>query len=147
MAWAVVVVTGHALLRPGEDQPELNLLFSPLLLEFILGCLVAQHAGGMGRREAIASLIMGATGFAAGTLALAARGEPFPPGWTRVLIYGSSSALVVAGLIALERTGRRRVPRPLVRPGASYSRYLSHVPVIAVVGLVWRRLVPRRRPD
>jgi acetyl-CoA C-acetyltransferase len=46
--------------------------------------------------------------------------------------------LVVAGLIALERTGRRRVPRPPVAP-ASYSRYLSHVPVIAVVGLVWRR--------
>jgi exopolysaccharide production protein ExoZ len=140
MAWAVVVIAGHALLRPDEDQPVLNLLFSPLLLEFILGCLVAQHVGGIGRRAAIGNLIMGAAGFAAGTLALAARGEPFPPGWTRVLIYGSSSALVVAGLIALERSSRQWVPRPLVALGdASYSLYLSHVPVIAVVGLVWRR--------
>jgi exopolysaccharide production protein ExoZ len=140
MAWAVVVIAGHALLRPDEDQPVLNLLFSPLLLEFILGCLVAQHVGGIGRRAAIGNLIMGAAGFAAGTLALAARGEPFPPGWPRVLIYGSSSALVVAGLIALERSSRQWVPRPLVALGdASYSLYLSHVPVIAVVGLVWRR--------
>ena len=147
MAWAVVVIAGHALLRPGEDQPVLNLLFSPLLLEFILGCLVAQHVAGIGRRAAIGSLIMGVAGFAAGTLALAARGEPFPPGWTRVLIYGSSSALVVAALIALERTSRHRVPRPLVALGdASYSLYLSHVPVIAVVGLVWRRLAAEPPP-
>jgi exopolysaccharide production protein ExoZ len=140
IAWAVVVIAGHALLRPGEDQPVLNLLFSPLLLEFILGCLAARHVGRVSRRAAIGSLMMGATGFAAGTLALAARDAPFPPGWTRVLIYGSSSALAVAGLIALERSSRQRVPRPLVVLGdASYSLYLSHVPVIGVVGLVWRR--------
>lgn len=141
IAWAAVVVVGHIALAPNEAQPLLNLVFSPLLLEFILGCTVALHIGGVGRRAGIGSLFLGLAGFAAGTIALATRGEPFPLGWTRVLIYGASSALFVTGIVALERAGQRRVPRLLVALGdASYSLYLSHVPVIAVVGLAWRRL-------
>jgi exopolysaccharide production protein ExoZ len=63
-------------------------------------------------------------------------------GWDRVLIYGTGSALVIAGLVALERQGGRWNSRPLARLGdASYSLYLSHVPVIAATGLLWRRLL------
>ena len=83
-------------------------------------------SGGIGRRAAIGSLIMGLTGFAAGTLALAARGEPFPPGWTRVLIYGSSSALVVAGI---DRAGTFRPAAGTAAAGRAGRCVLFALPV------------------
>ncbi len=147
MAWAAVVVVGNVVLAPSQNEPVLDLTFSPLLLEFIFGCMVALHADSVGRRAAIGSLAIGIAGFVAGTLVLNARDEPFPLGWTRVLIYGVCSTLVVAGLVAQERAGRLKFPRALVALGdASYSLYLSHVPVIGVVGLVWRRSIAAPTP-
>ena len=147
LIWAVIVVAGRLVLGPGKDQPMLSLVVSPLLLEFILGCFVALYVTQLSRPTARASLACGMAGFAIGTAALALRAETFPLGWGRVLIYGTSSALIVAGIVALERTGERRPPKPLVALGdASYSLYLSHVPVIAVVGLLWHRLATTSTP-
>lgn len=58
-----------------------------------------------------------------------------------MLIYGVGAALIVGGVTALERERRCRLPRWLARLGdTSYSLYLSHVPVMAVVGMACRRL-------
>jgi exopolysaccharide production protein ExoZ len=147
LAWAAFVIAGRVILAPGADQPLLELVVSPLLLEFILGCLVALYAGSLSRRAALTSLIVGAAGFIAGSTVLAVHGDAFPLGWWRVLIYGTSSAFLVAGIVSLERASDRRPPRPLVALGdASYSLYLSHVPVIAVAGLAWQRIVAAGTP-
>jgi exopolysaccharide production protein ExoZ len=145
--WAAFVIAGQRLLLPTQATPWLNLVVSPLLLEFILGCVVALYVVRCSRMMGIACLLLGIGGFAAGTLMLAAQGAPFPFGWGRVLIYGTASAAVIAGIVALERHDWRWVPRPLSRLGdASYSLYLSHVPVIAMIGVVVRRVLPATPP-
>lgn len=146
--WGVVVVAGNLLLQPSQEQPVLSLVFSPLLLEFMLGCCVALHVGRLGRRVSIATLVVGMLGFGAGLGALITTEQEFPLGWGRVLVFGTASALIVAGLVGMERNGHRRVPRPLVALGdASYSLYLCHVPVIAVAGLAWQTLIAASAPE
>ncbi len=144
----LVVIGGE--FDPGTRQHAavVALVFSPLLLEFILGCRVALYVGALNIAAAVTALILGIIGFAAGITVLTAQDAEFPLGWGRVLIFGTSSALVVAGIVGMERTGRRRVPRPLVALGdASYSSYLCHVPVIAVAGPAWQRLVAMSAPE
>jgi exopolysaccharide production protein ExoZ len=145
--WAAFVIAGQSLLLPTEATPWLNLIVSPLLLEFILGCGVALFMDRCTRATGILSLILGVGGFAAGTLVLATHRAPFPFGWGRVLIYGTASAALIAGIVALERENWCRVPRPLARLGdASYSLYLSHVPVIAMTGVLVRHLLRATPP-
>jgi exopolysaccharide production protein ExoZ len=145
--WAVIVAAGNLILQPTQNEPMLSLVFSPLLLEFILGCCVALYVGAVGRRAGFALLFLGIAGFAAGITAMGMLGEEFPLGWGRVLIFGTSSALIVAGMVGIERNGFNHVPRPLVALGdASYSLYLCHVPVIAVAGLAWHRLIVGSAP-
>jgi exopolysaccharide production protein ExoZ len=140
--WAAIVVVGQLLLTPTNAQPWLHMFVSPLLLEFIMGCAVALYVDRCNKTAAILSLTLGTAGFVAGTFVLLMLVGPFPYGWGRVLVYGTASALVIAGLVALERQGGRWNSRPLARLGdASYSLYLSHVPVIAVTGLIWRHLL------
>jgi exopolysaccharide production protein ExoZ len=145
--WAAVVIAGQTILTPSQADPWLHLIVSPLLLEFIMGCGVALYAARCNRAAGFLSLALGVGGFVAGTFALLALDGPFPSGWARVLIYGTASASLVAGIVALERRDTRCVPRPLAGLGdASYSLYLSHVPVIALAGLLWRRLLPSPAP-
>lgn len=145
--WAAAVIAGQSVLTPSQREPWLHLIVSPLLLEFIMGCGVALYVDRCNGVVGILSLALGVGGFVAGTAALLALGVPFPLGWGRVLIYGTASASLVAGIVALERRDARYVPRPLTGLGdASYSLYLSHVPVIAATGLAWRRLLVSPSP-
>lgn len=145
--WAAAVIVGQSILMPTRTQPWLHMIVSPLLLEFIMGCGVALYVDRCSRTVAIISLALGVGGCVAGTFALMALGVPFPLGWGRVLIYGTAAALVVAGIVGLERRGGCWIPRPIVGLGdASYSLYLSHVPVIAVAGLLLRRLLVSPSP-
>jgi peptidoglycan/LPS O-acetylase OafA/YrhL len=55
----------------------------------------------------------------------------------RVVGYTTGSVLILAGLIEAERSGRLRVPGPLVFLGdASYSIYLVHFPALSVMAKV-----------
>ncbi len=145
--WAAVVIAGHWLLMPGNTEPLIGLMFSPLLLEFIMGCAVALCVSRCTGIVATAALACGIGGFVLGTLILIMQGGWFPSDWDRMLIYGTSSAALVAGLVASERVQGRSILHPLSGLGdASYSLYLSHVPVIAAAGLLWRRLLPFQRP-
>jgi len=90
---------------------------------------------------------LGTAGFVLGTVVFAMQGEWFPSDWDRMLVYGTSSAMLVTGVVAWERVQGRPLLHRLSGLGdASYSLYLSHVPVMAAAGLVWRRLWPSALP-
>ena len=139
LAWAAVVIAGNLLLQPTRAEPWLNLVFSPLQLEFVFGCFIALYVNRVTQVLAWSSLVLGLAVAAAGMAVLSQHNAPYPLGWGRSLVFGSASALVLAGVVGLERLGRQCLPRPLAALGdSSYSLYLSHIPVIAVVGLFWR---------
>lgn len=145
--WAFVVIGGHWLLRPGSTDPLLGLMFSPLLLEFMMGCAVALCVSRLGGRTALAALALGIAGFILGTVVFASLGEWFPSDWDRTLVYGTSSAALLAGIVAWERERGRTILHRLSGLGdASYSLYLSHVPVMAMAGLVLHHLLPTALP-
>ena len=150
LVWAAVIVAGNRLIGTMDDAflgPFLGLFFSPLILEFIAGCFVALSVRRLRAGSAVACIVLGLAGFAGGSVALAQLGMPFPLGWGRVLIYGTSSTFLVAGVLGVEQAGYRRFPRPVVMLGdASYSLYLSHILVLAVVGHVWARMLAGTSP-
>ena len=60
--------------------------------------------------------------------------------WGRVAVYALPFTLVVYGAVALERSGKLSVPRPLSLLGDwSYSLYLSHLLILGVI----IRLLPK----
>lgn len=139
LVWgAVIVVFGTS-----TGNPAYNLVFNPLTIEFIIGCLLAWHyhnftslkingnclvvIASMGMITAIIGFVSFAdqTGFA-------------PNGWWRLAIYGIPATVIVACITHAERNGTM-LPNFLVQSGnASYSIYLSHLFTINVVGRVWR---------
>lgn len=120
--WAAVVIAGHWLLMPGRTDPLIGLALSPLLLEFIMGCAVALCVSHCNRRAAIAALMLGAGGFVVGTSIFMLRGGWFPSDWNRALVYGTSSAALVAGLVAWERVQGRSILHRLSGLGAARTR-------------------------
>lgn len=142
-AWAVIVVAGNLTLD--TQQPVVGVVFSPLILEFILGCGVALFAADLGSTAGWICTLLGAGGFIAGSLLLDVSDVPFS-WWSRTIVYGPSAALLVAGVIGIERGGRR-FPRAFVTLGdASYSLYLSHILVLGAVVQLWRRFAASSAP-
>ncbi len=139
LGWAAVVVAGNLLLQPTRMQPWLHLVFSPLQVEFMFGCVIALYVDRIRPAAAWGSVAVGLAGLALGMLVLSRLADPYPLGWGRSLVFGTASGLLLAGVVALERHGQQWFPRPLVALGdSSYSLYLSHIPVLGAVGLVWR---------
>jgi exopolysaccharide production protein ExoZ len=118
-------------------MPPLVLL-SPLLVEFLLGLVLAAAAESDWRPHAAWCW----AALAAGVAALIAL--PPPPGddeWTRLIVYGAPAFLIVGGAVGIERSDRGLRPGrfPLLLGAASYSIYLSHPFAIAAAG----RLLPK----
>ena len=115
-----VLVTFGAIFGP--KSAPLIVLTSPLLIEFLLGILVAlaQH-----RRPAwLPAIMLALTAAALGGLAL---------GLERVTIFASAAA-IVAGAAWLDQRHHRKPVRALLTLGdASYSIYLFHIPILFVV--------------
>lgn len=103
---------------------------NPLLLEFVFGAAIAQ-AWLHGAMERIPlplawGLILG------GVLALLYVGEPGPEHW-RVWQNGVPAAMIVAGVLSIERHGKLPQSALLLLIGnASYSLYLSHTSTLTV---------------
>ncbi|SNB70839.1 Peptidoglycan/LPS O-acetylase OafA/YrhL, contains acyltransferase and SGNH-hydrolase domains [Rhodoblastus acidophilus] len=112
---------------------------SPLLLEFLAGCLIARlHDAGFAPppRVAAAMIALGAGLLCAGA-ALAA-GAQFTQHW-RWLVWGAPAAVIVAGVVALERTGVFARFASFARWGdRSYALYLTHPFVASLAGLALR---------
>ncbi len=65
----------------------------------------------------------------------------------RVLVFGPAAAALVGHVVARERAGRLRPPAWLLRVGdASYSIYLTHMPVVYALWLVTIRWPHERAP-
>ena len=106
--------------------------------EFFLGMVSARLTGGAKAQAPLAKLVGGCAIFlGCGCLEdFAVVGNASE--WLH-LGYGLGSALIVIGLVELERHGRLRVPGLLVRlGGASYSIYLIH---LIAIGVIWQVLV------
>lgn len=111
------------------SAPLLQMLASPLLFEFLLGCVAAvlyQHKIRLSGGQAI-------------LLALAAMtvlsNLVHDSDATRVLVWGSASLALIAAAVLNDRA--RAAPSPMVRPfvrlgDISYSLYLSHFFTLAL---------------
>lgn len=140
--WAALTVAGALLLRPEPSEPWLTLAFSPLVLEFLAGATVALLRRRVPPQAGLALAAAGLAGLVAGGAVLAAAGAPLS-GWNRLAAFGLPSALLVAGVVAMERPWGHLWPRWTQALGdASYSLYLSHLLVLAAVGRAWRVALP-----
>ncbi|MBS0465070.1 MAG: acyltransferase [Proteobacteria bacterium] len=129
----VLVVLARTLMPAWKDWP----FASPLVLEFALGIGVALVIQRGVRGTGIGALALGLLGFAVG-VALNARYGGWDHAW-RFFCFGIPSALIVYGLIAIERGCGWTLPGWLLRTGdASYSLYLWHQLVFAA--LAWLTL-------
>jgi exopolysaccharide production protein ExoZ len=104
--------------------PVVSVYTSPLLLEFVFGCLIGfAYRGGLVLSKTMSNAMLIVGIFA---LALSTQSNSITEG-NRFLYWGVPSALVVAGAMFLERTaGFRQFGLFEVLGDASYSIYLSH---------------------
>jgi peptidoglycan/LPS O-acetylase OafA/YrhL len=106
-------------------------LTSPFLLEFFAGAVFASLGSTGTSRSGWTLLLAGISGFAlAGLINVAGYDGKIEQGYhyvPRVLLFGTPSALLLLGLVQLERNGSV-APRKfsLYTGGASYAIYLSH---------------------
>ncbi len=138
--WGALVVLLN--LYPLSGSPFYNLVFNPLTIEFMGGCLLAVIYHRSGISKVSGRVLMLGAGIA---LLLAIAGHTvyqnvsgtLPAGWWRVLLYGLPSLFITYCAINAERTGFV-FHSSLVQTGnASYSIYLSHLFTINVIGRIW----------
>lgn len=110
---------------------------SPLLLEFLAGVLLAELCRHYRFDRVTAGLLIGT-----GILVIAVLGEfvtTNQTSWSRPLIFGLGSVLVVCGFVNLEDQMPRW--RFLERLGdGSYATYLFHIPILVILLAVWDRM-------
>jgi peptidoglycan/LPS O-acetylase OafA/YrhL len=108
--------------------PDFTSLASPVVLEFLLGVMLAHLAA----RRKLPGKAGGAALLGGGLLALMLTPEGY---WhSGLLAWGLPAAVVVTGAVALEESLGQRLPRWLLEAGdASYALYLSHTFVLAFV--------------
>lgn len=116
-------------------NPLLHFIGNPLALEFLMGVLVAR----LPRHRALGLLIpLGLSLFALTSPGIGDVEASLGPQWalSRVLQWGVPAALVVWGVLSLERLFKhRRFDLPVAIGDASYSIYLFHP--LAALGLAF----------
>lgn len=137
IVWAVIIAASTTLQLTGfTPNSLLSLALFPLTLEFLMGSAVAWLVLAGVSRLAWAALAAGlcALVFAIITVDFTVASTIQPT--HRMLAYGPAYALIVYGLVALERRGAldKVLPAKLVTIGDwSYSLYLSHILVITAI--------------
>lgn len=142
-AWAVYSQFVRSAYAPGQleymSKAEYY-MFSPYLLEFLGGALLAyrmkRHARGPGFSSL--SLLAGSLLFlAGGWINNQYFGGAIEQGYTvfyRVLVFGIPALMILAGVVGLDQNGLRAPLKfSLLTGGASYAIYLSHT--LILVGL------------
>jgi exopolysaccharide production protein ExoZ len=128
-----------------------HFLASPFVAEFFAGAVTAYWLSRRPRGLAWTWLLLGAALFLGGSVVNARlfdgdleQGYHVVP---RVLLFGSASILIVAGLVRLETAGRTaRAGFSIVTGGASYAIYLSHIPILALAQLLGMPMLLNGRP-
>jgi exopolysaccharide production protein ExoZ len=138
--WVLLVGAGQVYFHFHPSlSPLINLLIHPYTFEFITGCFIGFLFHTRQRRWGLAFLTGGLILY---FIALFQLNFNMPQGsvvgWHRVLLFGPPAALILYGVIVLEWEGRLSFPAVFNRLGdASYSLYLSHIPVLVVAGRIW----------
>ncbi len=135
LGWAALVIAGELALKPQAGTLS-YLALHPMTLEFVMGAMAAyalrRWKGEAGLMAAIAGIAWLVLGVSAAIL------EPWRDAWTRVLMFGPGSALLVYGLTALEtRNGARGQGLGVKIGDWSYSLYLTHMLTLNAFGVLW----------
>lgn len=135
-----LVITGRLTSEPSLINPN-HLLFAMGMV----ACMIFQRHL-LRRGGAVAAVILGAAAFILACL-LRNGHSPFVPDHYDQL-FGVSSALLIVGLVVLERQGRLSSARWLIFLGeASYAIYLIHDPIVSAMAKVTsnpqRHLLPQ----
>lgn len=134
---AVIVVFGTS-----TGSPAYNLVFHPLTIEFLAGCLLAWHYHNFASLKVngnwlVAIACIGMIAAIIGFVSFVSQTNAAPDGWWRLALYGIPAVVIVACITHAERNGVI-LPDFLIQAGnASYSIYLSHLFTINVVGRLW----------
>lgn len=154
LVFAVVMAFGQTLLLPiitlwllggviaglvwSPEQPILKLATSPLLVEFLMGCVIGviyKKGEPISKRSALLVTLSSAAIFI--FMIFTAKN-----GLSRVVAWGVPAALLVFGLVFLEKHGALTPPSFLVKLGnASYSLYLSHLFAVHLTLTIWLKLI------
>jgi exopolysaccharide production protein ExoZ len=119
LCWLLAQATGLA---------AFQFLGNPLILEFLLGVLIAHVSARLPAWLGPLALLAG-LGWFAGTIVLGLEGRGFhdPAVWSRLLVWGMPSALIVLGAVVMPPWQPAALFKPLLLVGAaSYSIYLAH---------------------
>lgn len=116
------------------QHPVLKLMSSPLLVEFLMGCLIGvwyKTGVRVTSRSALIALLLGIGAFS--VMVLTSKS-----GMPRVVSWGVPAAFIIFGLVFLEKNNRLSVPKLLVTLGdSSYSLYLSHLFAVHLTLMIW----------
>jgi peptidoglycan/LPS O-acetylase OafA/YrhL len=134
-AWALAQAVLIAAAGTIEREWMRIVAFSPLLLEFALGC-GAGYLVSRGRvRGGAPALALGLAWLIGGAVVHRLYGNWEP--WWRAPTFGPAAALIAYGLVALEESRGFVLPKWLCRLGdPSYSIYIWHQLVLAVLAAI-----------
>lgn len=140
LVWGMVI----AVFGSSIGNPYYNLVFHPLTMEFLVGCLLAVHYHNMNGNFKVSGILLvwvavfGMLAAILGYIYFESQAGVAPDRWQRLLYYGIPATVIVFCIIHAERNGVI-LPRFLIQSGnASYSIYLSHLFTINVAGRIWR---------
>lgn len=131
--WTALLI-GFNLAIGSTESALLNVLLSPLNIEFITGCLI----GVVIRKRIWVSpkviIAIGLLWFSVSVLASAKGFANFDLHWTRLIAFGLPSCLILYGWCALEARDNTHLPTIFQKLGdPSYSIYLTHLTLFSAV--------------
>lgn len=147
----MLTLIGLGVVAPEIRVPMFEFMANPMILEFLLGCLIGwlyQSKAKPGIGLSLSLVILAILGLSM-TIGLdtdtISRAEHVlnhtHVAVFRLLVWGIPSALLVAGLVFLESNHRLQANRSLILFGdASYSIYLTHFFVLTAFDKLWLRL-------
>ena len=139
IGWGGLILVGNINFS-GSNNSFFEIYFSPLTLEFIIGCLMgilyfSRSIKGNANAIALIALAVWIVGY---YLFREITGNETPSEWMRVLVFGFPAALALYAALLYEKNHAAILPSWICKVGdASYSVYLSHVLVLSVVGRFW----------
>jgi len=140
--WALACISVHMIMSDFPKlsfNPYIKIIFNPLTLEFIAGCLTAILIFKGTTKYGLISLIIGICILViVGIFYHAYPSIPIFNSQLRIILFGLPYSLAVYGAVAIE-TGKGKSFSVLLRKigDQSYSLYLSHTIVINGIGWLW----------
>jgi peptidoglycan/LPS O-acetylase OafA/YrhL len=140
--WSIVTIA-LAVTVQHSDLATVRVLANPIVLEFALGVAVGFAVMKAPLVAPAAALIAGIVVLAGVLAGAGAWGEQELSGWLRAVGVGPACALIVYGAIGLEERHAVSASRTWQTLGdASYSIYLWHVLILAMIGRVVAHFTP-----